>query len=174
VTHVTAAPAILPRHLGLEDLDGGPTHVEAGDTLLLEGGWEALAVNLADPDVLVVDDPELVRRQVAPMGARGRRALIVLAGLFSLLVTGLTPPVVAGLLATSALILLRVLTVQEAYRAVDRTAVVLVGGLLPLAIAMETTGAAETLAYGRWPSSGRRVPTCCCSACASSLRSSAS
>jgi di/tricarboxylate transporter len=139
---------VLAVHRRGEDLDGGPTLVESGDTLLLEGSWEAFAANLTDPDVRIVDDPELVRRQVAPMGARGRHALIVLAGFVALLASGLTPPVVAGLLATGALILLRVLTVQEAYRGISWTTVVLVGAMIPLSTAMESTGAAETLAHG--------------------------
>jgi di/tricarboxylate transporter len=41
----------------------GDTALEAGDTLLLQGDWEALDETLEDPEVLVVEDPRLVRRQ---------------------------------------------------------------------------------------------------------------
>ena len=37
--------------------------------LLLQGTWKALDKHLDDPDVLVVDSPEVVRRQAVPMGA---------------------------------------------------------------------------------------------------------
>ena len=40
----------------------------AGDTMLLQGTWKALDHRLQDPDVLVVNSPELVRRQAVPMG----------------------------------------------------------------------------------------------------------
>ena len=129
-----------------EDRDG-ETVLAAGDTLLLEGTWEAFAQNLDDPDVLVVDEPEMVRRQTAPIGRRGRHALIVLAAMIVLLVTGVVPPVVAGLLAAGAMILLRVLTVPQSYRAISWTTVVLVGGMIPLSTAMQQTGAAEKLAH---------------------------
>jgi di/tricarboxylate transporter len=129
-----------------EDQDG-ETVLAAGDTLLLEGTWEAFAQNLGDPDVLVIDQPELVRRQTAPIGRRGKSALIVLAAMIVLLVTGVVPPVVAGLLAAGAMILLRVLTVPQSYRAISWTTVVLVGGMIPLSIAMQQTGAAEELAH---------------------------
>jgi di/tricarboxylate transporter len=120
--------------------------LEAGDTLLLEGSWDAFAANLDDPDVLVVDPPELVRRQAAPMGRRGRLASLVLVGMVALLVAGVTP-VVAGLLATGALVLLRVLTIPQTYRAISWTTVVLVAGMIPLSTAMQQSGAAEQIAH---------------------------
>ena len=88
-----------------------------------------------------------MRRQTAPIGRRGRHAAIVLAGMVVLLVTGITPPVVAGLLAAGAMILLRVLTVTQAYRSVSWTTVVLIGGMIPLSTAMQQTGAAEEMAH---------------------------
>jgi hypothetical protein len=99
-----------------------------------------------DPDVLVVDSPELVRRQGVPLGAGAKRALAVLAGMVLLLATGAVEPVVAGLLAAGAIVLFRVLDTDQAYRAVSWTTVVLVAGMLPLSTAMTQTGAAAKLA----------------------------
>ncbi len=115
-----------------------------GDTLLLQGTWGALEDHLDDPDVLVVDPPALVRRQAVPLGPGAKQALVVLAGMVILLVTGLVPPAVAGLLAAGAIILSGVLTVEQAYRGIAWTTVILVGGMIPLSTAMVETGAAET------------------------------
>ena len=52
--------------------------------------------HLDDPDVLVVDAPELVRRQAVPLGPGAKRALVVLGGMVVLLATGAVPPAVAG------------------------------------------------------------------------------
>ena len=52
----------------------------------------------------------------------------------------------AGLLAAGAIVLSRVLTVEQAYRGIAWTTVILVGGMIPLSTAMVATGAAETLA----------------------------
>ncbi len=128
-----------------EDLGTSGTVLEAGDSLLLEGSWEAFADNLDDPDVVVIDPPDLVRRQVAPMGRRGRLASLVLLAMVVLLLVGVTP-VVAGLLAAGALVLLRVLTMPQAYRSVSWTTVVLVGGMIPLSTAMRESGAAAKMA----------------------------
>jgi di/tricarboxylate transporter len=130
-----------------EHLDG-ETVLAAGDTLLLRGTWAAFAEQLGDPDVLVVDPPELVRRQTVAMGTRGRLAILVLAVMVVLLATGLTPPVVAGLLAAGAMVLLRILSIQQAYRAISWTTVVLVAAMIPLSTAMQSSGAAEKLAHG--------------------------
>jgi di/tricarboxylate transporter len=46
------------------------------------------------------------------------------------------------------MVLLRVLTVEQAYRGISWTTVVLVGGMISLSTAMVETGAAETLADG--------------------------
>ena len=58
----------------------GETTLAVGDTLLLQGTWGALDEHLDDPDVIVVDEPALVRRQAVPLGPGARRALVVLAG----------------------------------------------------------------------------------------------
>jgi di/tricarboxylate transporter len=65
-----------------------------------------------------------------------------------LLATGAVPPAVAGLLAAMAMILLRVLTVEQSYRAISWTTVILIGGMIPLSTAMQETGAAEKIASG--------------------------
>jgi di/tricarboxylate transporter len=55
-----------------EDM-AGETTIAAGDTLLLQGAWHHLEYHLDDPDVLVVDDPALIRRQAVPLGRARRR-----------------------------------------------------------------------------------------------------
>ena len=126
----------------------GPDEIvlAAGDTLLLQGTWKALDEHLDDPDVLVVDSPELVRRQAVPMGAGAKQAIAVLLVMVLLLATGAVPSVIAGLVAAFAMVLLRVLTVEQAYRAINWTTVILVGAMIPLSTAMEKTGAANLMA----------------------------
>jgi di/tricarboxylate transporter len=129
-----------------QDLGPGEAMLAPGDTLLLQGTWDALATNLVDPDVLVVDHPEDVRRQAVPLGPGARRTAAVLVAMVVLLATGVVPAAVAGLLAAGALILLRVVAVEQAYRAISWSTVVLVAGMIPLSTAMRTSGAAEDLA----------------------------
>jgi di/tricarboxylate transporter len=136
----------------------GETELAVGDTLLLQGAWSALEHHLDDPDVLVVDEPGAIRRQAVPLGPGARRTLVVLAVMVALLVTGAVPPAVAGLLAAGAIVVARVLTIDEAYRGIAWTTVVLVAGMIPLSTAMVETGAAATLADALVDATGGREP----------------
>ena len=129
-----------------EDLGPGEATLAVGDVLLLRGPWAALDETLDDPNVLVVDSPEQVRRQTIPLGLGAREAIVVLGAMVVLLATGVVPSVVAGLLAAGAMVLLRVVTVDGAYRAINWTTVVLVAGMIPLSTAMTQTGAADQVA----------------------------
>jgi di/tricarboxylate transporter len=100
----------------------------------------------ADADVLAVDAPDVVRRQVVPLGLGAKEAIAVLAAMVFLLATDVFPPVVASMLAAGVLILIGVVTIEQAYRAISWTTVILVAGMFPLSTAMRTTGAAEKLA----------------------------
>jgi di/tricarboxylate transporter len=128
--------------------DRGPreTTLAVGDTLLVQGTWEALDQNVESPEVLVVDSPDLLRRQAPGLSAQGKRALAVLTVMVVLLAVGAVPPVVAGLLAAVALILLRVVRIEQAYRAISWTTVILIGGLIPLSTAIQQSGAADDIA----------------------------
>jgi len=122
--------------------------LRAGDSLLLQGTWKALDVNLNDPSVLVVDSPELVRRQAVPLGPGAKHAIAILIAMVILLATGVVPPAVAGLLAAGAIILSGIMRVDQAYRAIEWTTVILVGAMMPLSTAMVVSGAADMLANG--------------------------
>jgi len=120
--------------------------LQAGDTMLLQGTWKALDTHLDDPDVLVVSSPELVRRQAVPMGPGAKQAIIILFAMVLMLATGVVPSAVAGLLAAGAIILCGIMTVEQSYRAISWTTVILVGAMMPLSTAMIETGAAKMLA----------------------------
>jgi len=122
--------------------------LEAGDIVLVQGRWDALDQNLRDPSVLVVDAPDQIRRQAAPIGRRAYTALIVLVLMVIALATGIVPPAVAGLLAAGAMVLTRVVTIEKAHRSIQWTTVLLVGGMIPVSTAITQTGAADLLATG--------------------------
>ncbi|MFO1049442.1 MAG: SLC13 family permease [Geminicoccaceae bacterium] len=131
-----------------ETLGPGEAVVREGDTLLLQGTWKALDEQLGQSDVLVVDSPELVRRQAVPMGPGAKQAIAVLAAMVVLLMTGFVPPAVAGLLAAGALIVSGVVTVEQAYRSINWTTIILIGAMMPLSTAMYQSGAAVMLGEG--------------------------
>ena len=127
--------------------------------MLLQGTWKALDVHLDDPDVLVVNSPELVRRQAVPMGPGATQAIVILVAMVFLLATALVPSAVAGLLAAGAVVLTGILTVEQSYRSIGWTTVILVAALMPLSTAMVETGAAQLMARPLWTMWAMRGPT---------------
>lgn len=120
--------------------------LQAGDVLLLRGTWDALDQQLGDPDVVVVDHPDAVRRQAAPLGWRAWAAVAILAAMVVLLATGVFPPAVTGILAASAMVLTRVVPVARAHRSINWTTLLLVAGMIPMSIAITQTGTAAAIA----------------------------
>jgi di/tricarboxylate transporter len=129
-----------------EDVAPGEHPLVAGDTLLVEGTWSALDEHLGGGEVLVVDEPDTVRRQVVPLGVGARRSLVVVGLMVAALASGVMPAAVAGALAAMAMVLTRVLTPEQAYRAISWTTIVLIAGMIPVSVAIRQTGAADDLA----------------------------
>lgn len=129
-----------------KDLGEGSVELAPGDALLLNGRWSALDQLNRDRDVLLVDSPDLVRRQAVPWGPKATRSVVVLGALVGMLASGQVPPAIAGLVAAVGMVLAQVVTVPQAYRAVSWQTVVLVGALIPLSTAIQTSGAADRVA----------------------------
>ena len=129
-----------------KDRGDGPIELAEGDAILVHGRWSALDQLNRDRDVLLVDSPDLVRRQTVAWGARATRAVMVLGALVAMLASGQVPPAIAGLTAAVSLVLLRVVSAAQAYRSVSWQTVVLIGALIPLSTAIQTSGAADRVA----------------------------
>jgi di/tricarboxylate transporter len=129
-----------------KDQGPGTTVLQAGDALLVEGGWATLTDAASARDVLLVDCPDQVRRQAVPLGRGSFPAIVVLAAMIILLATAIVPPVVAALLAAGAMIVLRVVSVQQAYRGISWITVLLVAGMIPISTAITKSGAGATVA----------------------------
>jgi di/tricarboxylate transporter len=141
-----------------EDWDGG-TDLAVGDTLLLQGQWGALDRNLADSEVLVVNHPDLVRRQAVPLGPGAIPAILILIGMVALLASGAVPPFVATLLAAGAMIGLRAITIGQAYRSIPWTPVILIAAMFAVSLAIKDSGAAEKRHAPSSTQSDQRGPT---------------
>jgi di/tricarboxylate transporter len=123
------------------------SRLEVGDTMLVQGTWDALDRGLDSPDVLVVNEPADVRRQALPMGPGSRRAIMIMLAMVVLLATGLVTAAVAAVLAAGALVLTRVLSIQQAYRSISWTTVVIVAAMIPVSVAVEQSGAADEISH---------------------------
>lgn len=124
----------------------GEIRLEAGDQLLIQGTWSALQRNESRNGVLVVDRPDTVRRQLVPLGAGAKTVLLIVLAMVAAIASGAMAPVVATVLAAGAILVLGLLTVDEAFRSINWTTVVLIAAMFPLSTALVQTGAAQLIA----------------------------
>lgn len=150
---------VLAMTRGDHNLGAGPIDLQVGDTLLIEGPWQVLDEAARRHDVLVVDSPDLVRRQAVPLSYRSNRAIGVLLVMVVLLATGYVPAAVTALLAAGAMILLRVVTMEQAYRGINWTTLFLVAGMFPMSTAISKSGAGELIATQMVDAVGGLGPT---------------
>lgn len=92
------------------------------------------------------------------MGPGATQAVVILVAMVLMLATGIVPPAVAGILSAIAIVLSGIMTVEQAYRAINWTTVVMVAAMMPLSTAMEQTGAARMMADGLVNSIGHLGP----------------
>jgi di/tricarboxylate transporter len=109
-----------------------------GDLLLVQGDLDALGELLQGGHLILLEEAAVPAAGSRMWLAAGAFAGMLLAG-----GSGLLPFPLAALAAAAAVLLLRCLTPRQAYEAIDWGVLVLVGSLLALATAMETSGAAR-------------------------------
>jgi di/tricarboxylate transporter len=128
-----------------EDLVGEVT-LEAGDHVLVQGTWAALQQHEERRGVLIVDRPDTVRRQLVPLGDGAHAVLGIVAAMVVAIASGLVAPSIAAVLAAGAILVLGLVTVDDAFRSVNWTTVILIAAMFPLSTALVETGAAQLIA----------------------------
>lgn len=115
-----------------------------GDTLLVEATTSRLRQLTPDPSLVQVTD--LGPQPGDIVTGKARLAMGILATLVLVVVLNLLPLAVASVAAVVALVLTGCISRERAYRSVDGSVLVLIGGMLPLSLALAQTGAAGLVA----------------------------
>ncbi len=128
--------------------------LHAGDAILMHGSWESFHALRPKRDVVFAQsiDHEILRPEktaIALCCFGIATALVLFSGL---------PLAVSLMTGALCMVLTRVINIDEAYRSIDWRTVFLLGGLIPLGIALEKTGAAAWLAFHIMSIMGRPLP----------------
>ncbi len=115
-----------------------------GDALLLYGPHQKIKLLGQEPDFLVLNQEAQAdfRLEKAPVAGG------IMLGVIGVVLLGLLPISIAAIIGAVLMVITRCLDMEEAYRFIEWKAVFLIAGMLPLGIAMESTGAAALLANG--------------------------
>jgi di/tricarboxylate transporter len=129
--------------------------LQAGDAILVHGTWEQLhAIEDLHRNLIIITPFETEFHKPEKAAWAGSifavtLFLMVLSSFyFQRLAYNPIPLSVCLMLGAVGMVLTRVITINEAYRAVDWRTVFLLGGLIPLGMAMNQTGTAAWMARG--------------------------
>ena len=138
---------------------GGLTHIrlQMGDTLLLQGPWERFHIIYNRPQPRALSfvtqlEGEIMRPQKALLAVSWLAVALLQIIFFKVQLS------VALMSGALGMIVTGVLSIDEAYRAVDWMTVFLLAGLIPLGIAFEKTGTAAFIAKSVLGFIGRPSP----------------
>lgn len=119
------------------------TRLEYGDSLLLLGHNSNLERLGRNPNLI------LLSQSPFPTMAKDKAVItmLLLLGIIVMAVTNILTPAISIPLAAMASLLLGCVKLSDTYKSVNWPAIVTVGGMISLGLALEKTGAAEALAH---------------------------
>ena len=127
----------------LADFKDEPLH--SSDSLLVTGPWSRIQhLQSLTHDFVVLEMPAECA-EIVPSYRRMPMALTILVTMVLLTVFDVVPLVTAVLMAALAAVLTRCLTMEDAYRAIHWSSLVLIAGMLPLADALNKTGGTQLI-----------------------------
>ncbi len=121
--------------------DFSDTPLKTGSTIIVHGTWQNIS-NLRNSGDFVILTP-FEKKEFRP--GRAWAGLICFLGAIILALLGVKLSL-ALFSGAVAMVLFKVISIDEAYSAIDWKTVFLIAGLIPLGIAMEKTGAAQFIA----------------------------
>jgi di/tricarboxylate transporter len=124
-----------------------------GDAMLVQGLRERLHLLRMDPEFLVLEE-EIEE----PLGLKALLASGILIASIALAALQILPIAIAVLAGAALMVLTGCLSMDQAYRAVEWRAIFLIAGMIPLSIALDTTGTAAVLGSGLYQLTGGLMP----------------
>lgn len=116
-----------------------------GDALLLQGPRGQIPLLRTEPDLILLDGAE-TGQPATPVPGKRSLALAIMGA--TLILSAFHTPLIGVIMLGGALlaVLVGILTMDQAYNSIEWRSIFLVAGMLPLGLAMTTSGAAGLLA----------------------------
>lgn len=123
--------------------------LQIGDTLLVIGPWKDIRSleGVGPRDLLALNLPAELD-DVLPAGTKTLHAVLILAFVVVMMVSGLLPNVQAALIGCLLMGAFGCITFESAYRSIDWKTIVLIVGMLPFSLALERTGGVRLASDG--------------------------
>ncbi|MEH6627475.1 MAG: SLC13 family permease [Motiliproteus sp.] len=126
----------------LAEFNGTP--LRFGDSLLLVGSWRYIAALDSKREFVVLETPAELE-EVPSRGHQAPIALAIMLAMLVLMVSGVASSLTAVMLAVLAMIITGCVTMDESYKSLNGSSLVLIAGMLPLALAMKKSGGLQLI-----------------------------
>ncbi|MGQ2908795.1 MAG: SLC13 family permease [Aliihoeflea sp.] len=140
--------AVIGIKRGLNPLEGPVAEIplHAGDTMLVVGPWRAIRRLAQGSDRLVLLDTPMELDDVAPRAARAPQAVAILLLTIALMASGIVPTLIGALIGCLLFGLFGCIDMNSAYRSIHWQTLILIVGMLPFSVALQTTGGTQLAA----------------------------
>lgn len=120
--------------------------IHSGDALLVQGTWQDIEyLDVQESDIVVVGQPAVEASKV-PLTKKAPMAAIIMVAMVIVMAFNIITPVIAVMTAAVAMILTGCFrNVEAAYKTINWESIVLFAAMIPMAIAMEKTGASTLI-----------------------------
>jgi len=132
--------------------------LRSADSLFVVGPWSKIHQLQQQTHDFVVTELPSEQAEIVPSYRKMPVALIILVSMVLLTMFDVLPLVPAVMMASLAAIFTRCLTMEDAYRAIHWSSLVLVAGMLPLADALDKTGGTQVIVDALMTAAGDAGP----------------
>jgi di/tricarboxylate transporter len=138
--------------------DYANTPLASADILLVAGPWSSIQRLQSDKHEVIVLETPSEKSEIVPSYRKLPVALTILASMVLLTLFDIVPLVAAVIMAALAAVFTRCLTIEDAYRSIHWPSLVLIGGMLPLADALDATGGTRMIVDALLAAAGESSP----------------
>lgn len=119
--------------------------VRPGDAFIIRGSWEAIEnLQKAYEHVVISGSPEALSKNVDVLTPKSFIALGTLLLMVILLVFKMMPGAMAALICAGILMLSGCVPITKAYKGISWTSVIMIAAMIPMGIALQKTGIAQS------------------------------
>lgn len=130
-----------------------------GDALLVQGTWKNISLLAAEQANMVVLGQPIEESRKVTMDHKAPIAAGIMLMMVILLVAELIPSVVSVMIAAVLMVVFGcVRNMEEAYKTIQWESIILIGGMIPMSIAVDKTGLADLLSNSLVNSLGSHGP----------------
>ncbi|MEM5566344.1 SLC13 family permease [Psychroserpens sp. AS72] len=123
--------------------------VEAGDGFIIRGQWQDIEqLKNQHENIVICGSPEGMAKTIDNITPKSYIALSALILMIVLLVIDIVPGAIAALISAGVVLLTGCVPIHKAYKGISWMSVIMIAAMIPMGIALQKTGTAQSIANG--------------------------